>query len=289
MFGRNKRKDQRNEPLTGIGESPAETGERVLTAADWLHRWLVEDTRNRIAVNQKDGSVMVYVPAGEFEMGNGQEGNCPKHKVHLSAYWISVYCVTNAQYLKFVQATGHRPPDKSDYSSDKPVWNGRSFPKEKADHPVVCVDWNDAQAYAQWAGCGLPSEAQWEKAARGPAGLIYPWGNDWDQAKFRNAKNKGGEQTCPVYGYPQGASGYGTYNQSGNVLEWCADWWDEDYYKKSPQRDPAGPDGGSGRVDRGGSWGCGNPADFRGARRHWIDPGYRRSVYLGFRLVRMAS
>ena len=248
--------------------------------------WREAGCPSPLAVNQRDGSIMVYVPEGEFEMGDGQEGNCPKHKVHLSAYWIGMYCVTNAQYLTFVDATGHRPPDKTDYGT--PVWNGRSFPKEKAAHPVVCVDWDDAQAYARWAGCQLPTEAQWEKAARGPSGLIYPWGNDWDQAKCRNDKNKGSEQTAPVHAYPQGASGYGTYNQSGNVWEWCADWYDSGYYKNSQQQDPAGPATGSGRVDRGGSWGYDDPANFRGALRSWGGPGYRYG-YRGFRLVRAVS
>ena len=230
-----------------------------------------------LAVNQQDGSIMVYVPEGGFEMGDGQYSDCPKHKVQLSAYWIGVYCVTNAQYLKFVEATGHRPPDDS-----------RHKEKQYAAHPVTYVSWDDAVAYAKWAGCQLPTEAQWEKAARGPSGLIYPWGKDWDQAKCRNDKNKGSETTAPVHAYPEGASGYGTYNQSGNVWEWCADWYGEGYYKQSPQRDPAGPATGSGRVHRGGSWWYDDPARFRGAYRHWNAPGCR-FVFLGFRLVRMAS
>ena len=241
-----------------------------------------------LAVNQQDGSIMVYVPEGEFEMGDGMYSNCPEHKVHLSAYWISVSCVTNAQYLKFVQATGHRTPDEAGYIT--PLWNGLSFPKQKSDHPVVCVDWDDAQAYAQWAGCQLPTEAQWEKAARGPQGLIYPWGKDWnwDQAQFRYDKNKGSDKTCPVYGYPEGTSGYGTYNQSGNVWEWCADWWSDIYYKKSPQQDPVGPAEGSLRVKRGGSWRDAIPWYFRGAFRSGDFPDSRNG-FLGFRLVRMAS
>ena len=231
-----------------------------------------------LAVNAKDGSVLVYVPEGEFEMGDGQDSDGPKHRVHLSAYWIGVYGVTNAQYLRFVEATKHRPPD-----------NSRHREKQYADHPVTNVSWDDAVAYAQWAGCQLPTEAQWEKAARGPGGLIYPWGKDWDQAKCRNDKNKGNQTTAPVHAYPAGVSGYGTYNQSGNVWEWCADWYGKDYYGESPQRDPAGPDGGSGRVYRGGGWGDVHPADFRGANRYRLDPAYRRDGALGFRLVRLAS
>ncbi len=230
-----------------------------------------------LAVNARDGSVMVYVPEGEFEMGDGKESNCPRHRVYVSAYWIGVYCVTNAQYLTFVEATGHRAPSNSVHRQPG-----------QATHPVTDVSWDDAVAYARWAGCELPSEAQWEKAARGPRGLIYPWGNDWDGARCRNNTNKGSETTSTVHGYPGGVSGYGTYGQSGNVWEWCADWYDGGYYTRSPARDPGGPEGGSIRSFRGGSWWIDAPGGFRGARRGWFDPG-RRSDDRGFRLVRPAS
>ncbi len=230
-----------------------------------------------LAVNAQDGSVMVYVPEGELTMGDGQDKDCPKHKVQLSAYWIGVYCVTNAQYLRFVEANKHRVPNNQVHRE-----------AGKAAHPVTDISWDDATAYAKWAGCALPTEAQWEKAARGPGGLIYPWGNDWEASRCRNNTNKGNETTCPVSGYPGGVSGYGTYNQSGNVWEWCSDWYDSDYYGKSPARDPRGPKGGSYRVNRGGSWWNDDPVRFRGAYRRRRVPGYRL-VYLGFRLVRPAS
>jgi formylglycine-generating enzyme required for sulfatase activity len=236
-----------------------------------------EGLANRLAVNRKDGSVMVYIPAGEFEMGDGRDSNCPKHTVALSAYWIGVYAVTNAQYLKFMEATRHRAPNNQVHRE-----------AAKAAHPVTDVSWDDALAYAKWAGGELPTEAQWEKAARGPEGLIYPWGNDWDPERCRHEKNKGNDTTCPVFAYPGGISGYGTYNQSGNVWEWCADWYDSGYYAQSPARDPRGPKGGSSRSNRGGSWGLVDPVWFRGAYRSGIDPGYRSGL-LGFRLVRPAS
>ena len=234
-----------------------------------------------VVVNRRDGSVLVRVPAGAFEMGDGQkeswksECDCPKHQVELGEYWIGVYAVTNRQWRRFVQETGRRAESDAEDKDDK------------LDHPKVNVSWDDARAYCQWAGGDLPTEAQWEKAARGPLGLTYPWGNEWDEGKCRNEKNKGSGNTSEVWGYAAGAGGYGTYQQSGNVWEWCRDWYDGRYYEQSPGKDPEGPANGSGRVFRGGSWSCGNPGYFRGACRFGIVPGVRYGL-LGFRLVRTA-
>jgi len=255
----------------------AKNNQGIPKARDLAQAIQFEGLAHRLAVNRKDGTVMVYVPEGEFEMGDGKDSDCPKHRVFVSAYWIGVYCVSNAQYLQFVEATGHRAPNNQVHRESA-----------KARHPVTDVSWDDAVAYAQWAGCALPTEAQWEKAARGPRGLIYPWGDDWDATRCRHDKNKGNESTCPVHAYPGGVSGYGTYNQSGNVLEWCADGHDSGYYAQSPSRDPRGPEGGPFRVGRGGGWWAGGPGLFRGAFRDWIDPAYRDGN-LGFRLVRQPS
>ena len=199
-----------------------------------------------LIVNEHDGSPMVLVPGSEFEMGDGKYDNCPKHLVYLDAYYIGMYCVTNRQYKMFVDATGYRPPDELDWG--KPVWQGKTYPEAKAEHPVVCVSWDDASAYARWAGCRLPREAEWEKAARG-------------------------------------VSGYGTSNQSGNVCEKCADWYDEDYYNNSPRENPEGLATGLDRVSRGGGWSYDYPSFFRCAFRG-RDAPRRRIVCRGFRLVR---
>ncbi len=242
---------------------------------------VVEHQRDRLTiayplvVNAKDGSVLVYVPAGEFEMGDGQDSDCPKHRVYLDAYYIGVYCVTNRQYAQFVAETKHRAPDNS-------VWQSAA----RADHPVTDVSWDDAAAYAKWAGLALPSEAQWEKAARGPANTSYPWGDEWDQSRCRNTANRATDTTAAVYAYPSGVSGYATYQQSGNVWEWCADWYDAGYYPQSPRSNPTGPAGGSLRVARGGGWG-GDATCCRGAFRLDNGPAYRLD-FLGFRLVRAA-
>ena len=234
-----------------------------------------------LIVNEHDGSPMVLVPTGEFEMGDGENDNCPKHRVHLDAYYIGIYCVTNRQYKMFVDDTDHRPPSPQNVF-DAAVWQGNTYPEAYADHPVVCVSWDDALTYASWAGCRLPREAEWEKAARGQQGYRYPWGNEWDESKCRNKKNLG---TCPVWAYPEGVSGYGTYNQSGNVWEWCSDRYDEEYYYNSPYENPKGPKRGFGLVFRGGGWSEGDPSYFRCARRMGYDSGYRLD-YRGFRLVR---
>lgn len=252
-----------------------------------LTSWMRDRLRNRVAVNAKDGSVMVYVPAGEVEIGDDGAADRPKHRVFLSAYWISVYAVNNAQYGRFVVNTKHRPPDDSNWSGAPAVWRGMRMPGDMLDHPVVCVSWEDAAAYADWAGCELATEAQWEKAARGPRGFAYPWGERWDPSRCRSSASRGRETTCPVAAYPRGVSGYGTYNQSGNVIEWCADWYAEDYHRRCPPQDPAGPVEGSMRVRRGGGWRNTDPEDFRATCRDRRDPEFRYGN-LGFRIVKPA-
>jgi formylglycine-generating enzyme required for sulfatase activity len=215
-------------------------------------------------------------------MGDGEEDDCPTHLVCLERYFIGIYAVTNWQYRRFVEATGHRLPESAEWGL--PVWRDRSHPNQFADHPVVCVNWEDAVAYCQWAGLSLPTEAQWEKAARGPEGYRYPWGNEWVSANCLNYMNKGLEQTCAVHAYPQGMSGYGLFNTSGNVLEWCADWYDEQYYRAGPVHDPAGPPDGCYRAVRGGSWGSG-PVECRSACRCNYNLPEERAGFRGFRVA----
>jgi formylglycine-generating enzyme required for sulfatase activity len=206
---------------------------------------------------EKDGAKMRLIPAGEFSMGSndGNDDEKPVHTVYVDAFYMDVYEVTVGQYKKFIKATGHRA---------LPDWVSTYSPTD--NHPVVGVSWDDAQSYCKWAGKRLPTEAEWEKAARGGlVGKKFPWGDsnpDGSQCNFadRNTSyfwsdknvNDGYQYCAPVSSFSP--NGYGLYNMAGNVWEWCEDWYVDNYYANSPARNPQGPTGGQYRVCRGGSW-----------------------------------
>ena len=226
----------------------------------------------------------------------------PQHQVILDAFAIDRYEVTNAQFEKFAAATGYRTTAERDGSGwvrrekdsawmweemKGATWRapGGSGTSANPTHPVVQVSWPDASAYCTWAGGRLPTEAEWEKAARGADGRRYPWGNDWDASRA-NARHalKG---TAAVGNYPSGASPYGVHDMAGNVWEWTADWYAPGYYALSPDRNPKGPPTGDQRVLRGGSW---INEHFFLATSHRVEgkPGARASN-LGFRCARSIS
>lgn len=224
-------------------------------------------------VNPHDGAEMVWVPGGEFNMGSdeGERREQPAHRVILDGYWIYKMAVTVAQYRRFLSETGktlrHAPP-----------WGWSD------DHPIVNVSWDYASAYAQWAGAALPTEAEWEMAARGTDGRTFPWGNNWDASRCCNSVESRQTSVARVGSYPAGASPYGALDMAGNVWEWMTDWYEETYYVFSPERNPTGPFFGTHRVLRGGSWGNDMIHDYRTTTRVVCEPDVRGGS-IGFRCV----
>ena len=249
--------------------SNAQWDSKVRDAAEHLSEYLVE--------HPKTGMLMVLVPAGKFLTDTG--GGMP-FEVDLPAYNMAAHPVTNAQYARFVAETGHRKPEPADLGT--PVWNNGTFPPEKADHPVVCVSWEDATAYCRWAELRLPTELEWEKAARGLDGRAYPWAKNWDPNRCRNDENKGGGTTTGVWCYGQGGAPFGGLQLSGNVLEWCVDSYDDKAYARYRQGNLAAPSSGSDRMLRGGSWYCGA---FSASFRRHLGFSDRCYDFIGFRCV----
>lgn len=214
-----------------------------------------DEIMKKALIEQKQKYDSVVVPAGEFIMGtnDAREDVYPEHKVYLDAFEIDRYEVTNAQYWEFLEymkkTNDHSKCFKGEPSGKDHTprfWDDEYY--NVPDYPVVRIDWYDAYAYAAWAGKRLPTEAEWEKAARGLDGRKFPWGNEWDPARC----NLSGEPK-PVGSIEGGKSVYGCYDMAGSVYEWCADWYLDTYYQEAPYRNPKGPDNGLRRVIRGGS------------------------------------
>ena len=231
--------------------------------------------------SETDGMVMVYIPAGDFTMGfdrAAKKDMAPGHTVTLDAFWIDKTEITNAQYAMCVNAEAcDEPEDKTSHNRVK-YYNAEKY----VNFPVINVSWNDAANYCEWAGRILPSEAQWEKAARGTDARIYPWGNTVPSTSLTNYNNPFGD-TVQSGVYPDGASLYGALDMAGNVREWTADWYEDTYYKTSPKENPQGPDFGYKRAARGGSWGD-DMSNIRAFIRWGLIP-LTRSNNLGFRCV----
>ena len=269
-------------------------------------------------VNPKDGMGMVYIAPGEFTMGTSDadirallkydpkatrdwfSDEQPQCRIHLDGYWMARTEVTNGEYLRFVQATGHRAPEH---------WKAGKPPAGLENYPVIFVDWNDAWAYSEWAGGRLPSEPEWEKAARGGDGRTYPWGFEWSSERCRNfaaitrrayfvnrewtSALRAWEDThqpvreglAAVNSHSADASPHGCLGMAGNAMELCADWYGEQAYRTYAQGQVIPPENTlEVRVLRGGSWRDGSPLQFRCARRSFVPPASACN-YVGFRYV----
>ncbi|MBX3278261.1 MAG: formylglycine-generating enzyme family protein [Acidobacteria bacterium] len=258
---------------------------------------------------------MMFIPGGVLLMGAEDEMpfEAPVHEVRLDSFWIDKYEVTVAEFQRFVEAAGYRTEaEKFGWSGvfdaktgmwtrvDGADWRRPDGPSSKSapDEPVTQVSWNDAAAYAKWAGKRLPTEAEWEYAARGGlTGKRYIWGDElrpdgrpaanWWQGRFPayNTGEDGYLGRAPAGKFPP--NGYGLYDMTGNVWEWCSDWFDPDYYSRSPRDNPQGPDEGEERAMRGGSWLCSENfcTNFRPAARSHATPDSGLNN-LGFRCVR---
>jgi formylglycine-generating enzyme required for sulfatase activity len=220
-----------------------------------------------IAVRPADGMEMVLVPAGEFLMGNDESAFAPEkpaHLVTLDDYWIDRYEVTNAQYRLCLDAGVCAEPEL--------WWNDEL----NGDDQPALVNWEEAQAYCGWVGARLPTEAEWEKAARGVDGRMWPWGNEFEPSRANlHGDEDGYGPTAPVGSFPGDASPYGLLDVAGNASEWVADWFDPEYYDKSPARNPVGPAGGERRVHRGTIANAGGgPEKSRCVARYGADPSW---------------
>jgi formylglycine-generating enzyme required for sulfatase activity len=222
---------------------------------------------------------MALVPAGEFIMGSqgGAADEQPVHRVYVDAFFMDKYEVSVGQYAKFLEATSLEAP---------PDWDIMNQPQHQK-RPVVNIDWADAVMYCKWTGKRLPTEAEWEKAARGTDGRIYPWGNEFPtrlHANFGKTEWNNHAALVPVGKLEDGKSPYGIYDMAGNAWEWVNDWYDANYYKNSPSQNPAGPSSAELKVLRGGSW-SDSPDDLRSANPYIYEPASRYHN-VGFRCAK---
>jgi len=246
-------------------------------------RWQ-EPAAGSIRKSTRGDSELIYIPAGEFTMGSKENLNeLPIRKVFLDGYWIGKNIVTVAQFREFCK----QKPYNYNWKSLKPQWGWID------SHPMVLVNWDEARAYCKWAGGDLPTEAQWEKAARGTDGRRYPWGDRFQANRLCTNT----QSTAPVGSFPTGASPFGCLDMAGNVYQWCLDFYAASY-DGMPDRNPTGPAVGQGRILRGGDWGDDNPRSFRCASRYadrWLTgapsgsssyhAGAIRTPLYGFRLA----
>jgi formylglycine-generating enzyme required for sulfatase activity len=226
-------------------------------------------------IEPRSGIEFVFIPAGEFVMGAAEEDDArPLHPVRLPAFWMSRTEITREQYRRFITETKRAEPAH---------WGHELFARPGS--PVIGVTWEDAAAFCAWCGGRLPTEAEWEYAARGADGRRYPWGNEPpDRTRAVFHRDIGFDGTAPVGSAKGGASPFGLLDMAGSVFEWCADWYAADYYSGSPVEQPRGPSTGTQRVIRGGAW-VSLPDACRAAARQQYPPD-KPSILIGARVAR---
>ena len=232
------------------------------------------------AITGHDGAPMVLVPAEEFTMGSdeGDDDEQPIHRVFLDSFYLDTFEVTNGRFAKFVETIQSEPP-----------WGfaDQETPVVDADRPVRWVNWLEAWGYCLWAGKRLPTEAEWEKAARGTDGRVYPWGNDPPTvAHAVFGLTEGAETVSPIGNRDQGKSPYGVHDLAGNLYEWVTAWYDDAFYTTHPTSNPRGPGEGTAKVQRGGSY-INQPYRLRAAFRTKGDPT-EHDPHVGFRCAQDA-
>ena len=263
----------------------------------------MEPVEEQTRISETDAAVMDYVPAGSFWMGSttddryAYQNEMPQREVTLDAFWIDQTEVTNAKYAACVNAGVCDPPTAFGMIKLNSMTRDSYYDNPEFDnYPVVYVNWFSAQTYCEWAGKRLPTEAEWEKSARGTDGRIFPWGNQNVTGKMANLADAntdydwtmrfiddGFADTSPAGNYSAGASPYGALDMAGNVWEWVSDWYDEEYYQSAPNTNPIGPAEGDYKVLRGGCWQSSNWG-IRSAIRSRLSPDTSYS-YVGFRCV----
>lgn len=232
-----------------------------------------------------DEAEMIYIPAGEFTMGDdGNYDTKPVRRINLPTFYIDKYEVTNKRYKRFIDATGHKVPWSQDAAAAPYMWDWqkRMYPEGKGDDPVVLVSWEDAKAFCAWAGKSLPNEAQWEKAARGANGSIYPWGATWADGKANTSESRV-RQTAPCGTFKEDVSPYGVYDMAGNVSEWVEEWFAP--YPGNPLLSYVEKE--KYRVLRGGSWDYAHSIA-NGHHRQYATPQSQMTA-IGFRCVKAAD
>ena len=241
------------------------------------------EEQERLDLIDLGGAAWVRLESAAFQMGSdsGRDDARPVHEVRLPEFRISRYPVTNAQYAAFVRETGAAAPQH---------WPDGEMAADTSDHPVTYVSWNDARAFCSWltervdageGGAHLPTEAQWEFAARGVEGREYPWGDDRPTPEHANYQESGIEDTAQVGEHAGGATPEGVHDLAGNVRQWCLDWYER--YQDAPQEDPVGPEEGDDRTLRGGAY-VDAPGTLRGSYRFNVNPDSRFG-FVGFRIA----